>query len=74
MYVIAGLGNPGKQYDNTRHNIGFMTIDRLAEQENIDILEKKHKAVIGKGTIAGQIRYGSGSLRKCFPSRRRRIS
>ena len=54
MYVIAGLGNPGKQYDNTRHNIGFMTIDRLAEQENIDILEKKHKAVIGKGTIAGQ--------------------
>lgn len=40
MYVIAGLGNPGKQYDNTRHNIGFMTIDRLAEQENIDILEK----------------------------------
>ena len=52
MYVIAGLGNPGKQYDNTRHNIGFMTIDRLAEQENIDILEKKHKAVIGKGTIA----------------------
>ena len=54
MYVIAGLGNPGKQYDNTRHNIGFMTIDRLAEQENIDIQEKKHKAVIGKGTIAGQ--------------------
>ena len=52
MYVIAGLGNPGKQYDNTRHNIGFMTIDRLAEQENIDILEKKHKAVIGKGTIS----------------------
>ena len=52
MYVIAGLGNPGKQYDNTRHNIGFMTTDRLSEQENIDILEKKHKAVNGKDMIA----------------------
>ena len=31
MYIIAGLGNPGKEYENTRHNIGFDVIDRLAE-------------------------------------------
>ncbi|MCM1326446.1 MAG: aminoacyl-tRNA hydrolase [Bacteroidales bacterium] len=54
MYIIAGLGNPGKEYENTRHNIGFRTIDKLAEQENIGVLEKKHKAVYGKGYVAGQ--------------------
>lgn len=54
MYIIAGLGNPGKEYENTRHNIGFQAIDKLAEQENIGVLEKKHKAVFGKGYVAGQ--------------------
>lgn len=54
MYIIAGLGNPGKQYGNTRHNIGFDVIDILARQENISVLEKKHKAIIGKGYVAGQ--------------------
>jgi len=54
MYIIVGLGNPGKEYANTRHNIGFDVIDMLAEQEGISVLEKKHKAVIGKGYVAGQ--------------------
>lgn len=54
MYVIVGLGNFGRQYDNTRHNVGFDVIDRLAEQENIAVMEKKHKAVIGKGLVAGK--------------------
>ena len=54
MYIIAGLGNPKKEYDNTRHNIGFDVIDRLADQENIGVLEKKHKAMIGKGVIRGE--------------------
>lgn len=54
MYIIVGLGNPKKEYENTRHNIGFDVIDKLAEQENISVLEKKHKAVIGKGYVAGQ--------------------
>lgn len=54
MFLIVGLGNPGREYRNTRHNIGFDVIDKLAEAEGIDVLEKKHKAVIGKGYVAGQ--------------------
>ncbi|MCR5719514.1 MAG: aminoacyl-tRNA hydrolase [Lachnospiraceae bacterium] len=54
MYIIAGLGNPGKEYDNTRHNIGFDVIDMLADKCNTQICEKKHKALIGKCYIAGQ--------------------
>ncbi len=54
MHIIVGLGNPGRDYENTRHNIGFEVIDRLADQENIGVLEKKHKAIIGKGVIAGE--------------------
>ena len=54
MYIIVGLGNPGNKYDNTRHNIGFDVIETLADQEHVAVLEKKHKAIIGKGFVAGQ--------------------
>ena len=54
MYIIVGLGNPTKEYQNTRHNIGFDVIDKLAERFSITVLEKKHKALIGKGIINGQ--------------------
>lgn len=54
MYIIVGLGNPDKKYMNTRHNIGFAVIDAIAEKNDIVVGEKKHKAVIGKGIVAGQ--------------------
>ena len=54
MYIIVGLGNPGREYQNTRHNIGFQVIDAIAEKNNISVKEKKYKALIGKGVVAGQ--------------------
>ena len=54
MYIIVGLGNPGKEYENTRHNIGFDTVEALARAAGISVLEKKHKALIGKGVLDGQ--------------------
>jgi len=54
MYIIVGLGNPGKDYDHTRHNIGFQVIDYLADQTGISVTEKKHKALVGKGIIGGE--------------------
>ena len=54
MYIIAGLGNPEKKYDGTRHNIGFRMIDAVAGRFGIDIGERKHKGLIGKGMIGGE--------------------
>ena len=54
MYIIAGLGNPTKEYEGTRHNVGFDVIDRLSERYNIDVTMERHRALIGKGMIAGQ--------------------
>lgn len=54
MYIIIGLGNPSRQYQATRHNIGFDAITRLADDFNISLDEKKHKAICGKGYIAGE--------------------
>ena len=54
MYIIAGLGNPDRQYQNTRHNVGFDVIDVIADKYDIAMGERKHKAIIGKGYIAGQ--------------------
>lgn len=54
MYVIAGLGNPRQEYENTRHNVGFAVIDMLAEKYGIRVNELKHRGLIGKGVIAGE--------------------
>ena len=54
MYIIAGLGNPGRQYENTRHNAGFMALDALADQLGVAVEERKHKALCGKGVIGGE--------------------
>lgn len=54
MYIIVGLGNPEQKYAGTRHNIGFSAITALADEYNISVDTAKHKALIGKGIIAGQ--------------------
>lgn len=54
MYIIAGLGNPSKDYKNTRHNIGFDVIDVIADKHGIDVSTIKHKALVGKGMICGE--------------------
>ena len=52
MFLVVGLGNPGKEYENTRHNIGFKVIDNIAKENNIDINRQKFKGVYGEGFIA----------------------
>ena len=54
MRVIAGLGNPEKNYKGTRHNVGFETINKLAYDHNIDINKAKHRAHSGKGSVEGE--------------------
>ena len=54
MYIIVGLGNPGKRYEDTRHNIGFKTIDALADKLNIKVNKIKFKGLVGEGRIAGE--------------------
>ena len=53
-YLIVGLGNPGKQYENTRHNAGFICIDILAEKYGIKINKLKFKSLMGEGRIEGR--------------------
>ncbi len=50
-FIIAGLGNPGKAYEHTRHNAGFMAVDELGRRHGIEIRQEKHSALIGKGRI-----------------------
>lgn len=55
-YLVAGLGNPGKEYENTRHNIGFMTVDKLARDYGVKISAKKFNALFS------DIRIGTKSV------------
>ena len=54
MYVIVGLGNPGEKYKNTRHNAGFMVLDRLAEKLDVPINKRGFRSVYGKATYNGE--------------------
>lgn len=54
MYLIVGLGNPGREYDMTRHNIGFEVIDYMAREYNVKLTKLKFKAVYGETVIGGE--------------------
>lgn len=54
MYIIAGLGNPGKEYTGTRHNVGYDTLDCLAEKYNVKLNKLKFNSVYGEATINGE--------------------
>ena len=54
MFIIAGLGNSKREYDNTRHNIGFDMIDAMAEKYHISVRNIKSRAMTGQGIITGQ--------------------
>lgn len=53
VYLIVGLGNPGKRYEKTRHNIGFMAVEKLAARLEIDLKQKSFDALWGKGKVSG---------------------
>ena len=53
MYIIVGLGNPGNRYRFTRHNFGFMVLEKLAQEFKIDLKQKSFDALWGKGKIKG---------------------
>lgn len=53
-YIIAGLGNPGTEYENTRHNIGFMTIDTLCESLKVSCKKVRFKSLTGDAMIGGK--------------------
>ncbi len=54
MYLIVGLGNPGKKYEDTRHNVGFKTIDYLAAKWDIPVKKIRFRALLGEGIVGGE--------------------
>lgn len=54
MYIIAGLGNPGSKYENTRHNIGWLALDELARQQGVSADRMKFHALTAQCVLAGE--------------------
>lgn len=73
MYIIVGLGNPTRQYEGTKHNVGFDTIDYLIDEYQIPSSGAGHKALFGKGMIAGQKVIVAKPMTYMNPSFRRSI-
>ena len=53
-YIVAGLGNPGKKYDGTRHNTGFAALDHLAQQWGVQVTKAKFDALAGTASVEGR--------------------
>lgn len=54
LFVIVGLGNPGRRYEGTRHNVGFETVEILSKRHGIKLTKLRHKAILGEGLIGGK--------------------
>lgn len=54
MYLVLGLGNPGPRYEQTRHNVGFLVVDALAEKHRIKLAQRKYRSFCGDGEIDGR--------------------
>ncbi len=54
MFLIVGLGNPGGEYEGTRHNVGFSVVDLFAGRHGISVNQKKHRALVGAGMACGR--------------------
>ena len=52
-WLVVGMGNPGEKYENTRHNVGFLTVDQLADRANVPVQKLKHRALTNTAEVGG---------------------